>query len=60
MDQKPDPPLRVAKATRERVHISPEELFGNRRWVIDKDGRLEERYGPPQEGDTDVVRTVPS
>lgn len=51
-------PLKVQRATKERVSLDPDEMFGNRRWVKDKNGRLVERYGPPQEGDEDMVRTI--
>lgn len=58
MDQNSESPFRVAKATKERVDLPPDELFGNRRWVIDEDGGLEERHGAPREGDRDILRTV--
>ncbi|MFL5911431.1 MAG: hypothetical protein ACJ768_12755 [Gaiellaceae bacterium] len=42
-----------------RVSLDALTLFGDRRWVIDANGKLVERYGPGSEGDTTGVRTIP-
>lgn len=42
---KNDSPLRVQTPSKEYVKLTAEEMFGNRHWVLDKNGRLVERYG---------------
>ena len=57
-DDQRESPLRVTKASRERVRLDVESLFSNRRWVINANGKVVERYGPALAGDKDVVRTL--